>query len=175
MQTNDLPKWRIAARYDALVLSARRQRSSADGWLCGWSSRETEYPATETTIFSTRTPTPIGLFEVSITPRLCYGRRTTDVQHREQSAGLATEGPSITRPTSIMTRAFAFLACLVALIAQASAFMFAAPGSVVGAAASIRAQQGAAVSGFTGYNTVCHRETAADHSTLRMMVSLLCH
>lgn len=69
-----------------------------------------------------------------------------------------------------MARAFALMACLVALIAQASAFMFAAPGVVVGAAANIRAQ-GAAVSGFTGYNTVCQREATDDGSTLRMMVS----
>lgn len=68
-----------------------------------------------------------------------------------------------------MARSVAFVACLVALIAQASAFMFAAPGTVVGAAASIRAQ-GAAVSGFTGYSPVCQREATADHSTLRMMV-----
>ena len=48
--------------------------------------------------------------------------------------------------------------------------MFAAPGAVVGAAANIRAQ-GAAVSGFTGYNTVCQREATDDGNNLRMMVS----
>eukprot|EP00904_Undaria_pinnatifida_P013182 jgi/Undpi1/8995/HiC_scaffold_26.g11456.m1 len=67
-----------------------------------------------------------------------------------------------------MARAFALLACLVALVTQASAFMFAAPGAVVGAAANIRAQ-GAAVSGFTGYNTVCQREATDDGNNLRMM------
>lgn len=69
-----------------------------------------------------------------------------------------------------MGRAFALLACLVALITQASSFMYAVPGSVVGAAANIRAQ-GAAVSGFTGYNAVCQREATDDRNTLRMMVS----
>lgn len=69
-----------------------------------------------------------------------------------------------------MVRASAVVACLVAVVAQASAFMFAAPGTVVGAAASIRAHQGAAVSGFTGYSPVTERETSADRSTLRMMV-----
>lgn len=69
-----------------------------------------------------------------------------------------------------MARVFGVIACLAALVAQASAFVFAAPGTVVGAAATIRAQ-GAAVSGFTAYDTVCQREAAEDHSTLRMMVS----
>lgn len=77
-------------------------------------------------------------------------------------------GPQLVR---IMARAFALVACLVALIAQASSFMI-GPGA--GAAATIRAQrQGAAVSGFTGCNPVCQRDATTDRSALRMMVSRL--
>ncbi|CAN0014047.1 unnamed protein product [Ectocarpus sp. 8 AP-2014] len=66
-----------------------------------------------------------------------------------------------------MARTFALVACLVALIAQASSFMI-GPGA--GAAATIRAQrQGAAVSGFTGCNPVCQRDATTDRSALRMM------
>ena len=66
-----------------------------------------------------------------------------------------------------MARTFALVACLVALIAQASAFMI-APGAV-GAAATIR--QGAAMSSFTGSSPVCEREATSDRSNLKMMVS----
>ncbi len=67
-----------------------------------------------------------------------------------------------------MARICALVACLVALIAQASAFMI-APGAV-GAQ-----RQGAAMSGFTGQSPVCQRDATTDRSTLRMMVSRAYH
>ena len=74
--------------------------------------------------------------------------------------------------SSIMLRLFVLLAVFaVHLIAKASSFMLAAPGL----AATANVQHGAAVSGFTGYNSVEQRETVVDRSMLQMIVSRRYH
>ena len=92
------------------------------------------------------------------------GRERERKREREGEGKRERREPSTKPKNEIMARTFALVACLVALIAQASAFMI-SPGAI-GAQ-----RQGAAMSGFTGQSPVCQRDTTTDRSTLRMMVS----
>lgn len=116
-------------------------------------------------------PTTLGTlhkFEATTTPR--RGRRSWLGQNNNREAKKERRVRRRARyqqSQTTMARTFALVAYLVALVAQASAFMI-ATGSA-GAAATIR--QGAAMSGFTGCSPVCQRDATSDRSTLRMMVS----